>query len=337
VGFADIAAGIPMRPNAEFWIASMSKAMTASAVMMLVDEGKVKLDDPVEKYLPEFKGQQVRSNHPADYKSPGVYSGPTVPAKHPITLREVLCHTAGLKATSAKEHGALDKLPLADAVRSYAEEPLMYQPGTDYSYANEGINIAGRIVEVVSGLPYETFMQQRLFDPLGMVDTTFWPNADQIKRLAKSYKTAPDGKSMTETPITQLSLPLDDHKHRYPMPAGGLFSTAADTVKFMQMLLDQGTFQGRKILTPTAVKEMTTEQNKGMGKTHYGLGIQTPGKPPYLTVHHGGAYKTYMSENTTTGAILVYMIQVNDKLPDENETHVSLEKQANAIVAATKP
>jgi CubicO group peptidase (beta-lactamase class C family) len=185
-GSRDIANKAPMVANDLFWIASTSKPMTATALMMLVDEGKVNLDDPVEKYLPEFHGQMVGV---AQQGTAAASAQPTlVPANHPILVREILSHTSGLPFKSKAQPGALDTLPLKDQVRSFAAEPLMFQPFTSYSYSNEGIDTAARIIEVVTGIPYEQFMQQRLFDPLGMTDTTFWPSAEQISRLAKTYK-----------------------------------------------------------------------------------------------------------------------------------------------------
>ena len=143
--------------------------MTATALMMLVDEGKVNVDDPVEKYLPEFKGQWVKAEQDADHvllKRPA----------HPITVKNVLSHTSGLPFSSPLEEPTLDLLPLAARVRSYAMLPLEFEPDSKYAYSNAGINTAGRIIEVVSGMPYEQFMEQRLFQPLGMKDTTFWPS-----------------------------------------------------------------------------------------------------------------------------------------------------------------
>jgi CubicO group peptidase (beta-lactamase class C family) len=145
VGFRDLAAKDPMPTNAMFWIASTTKPMTATALMMLVDEGKVRLDDPVEAYLPEFKGQMVSlKNANAAQKgqgAPSTQAAPElVPARHPIRIREILSHTSGLPFKSAAQPGALDLLPSAEAVGSFAAEPLMFQPGTDYSYSNEGLN-----------------------------------------------------------------------------------------------------------------------------------------------------------------------------------------------------
>jgi CubicO group peptidase (beta-lactamase class C family) len=146
VGWMDIAQRKPMRTDALFWIASQSKPLTAATLMMLVDEGRVNLDDPVEKYLPEFKGQMLSMERDAEHVLVGK------PA-HPITVREILSHTSGLPFSSPLEQPTLDGLPLRDAVRSYAMLPLQFPPGTKYQYSNAGINTAGRIIEVVSGMP----------------------------------------------------------------------------------------------------------------------------------------------------------------------------------------
>ena len=226
VGWADVAAKKPMRTDAVFWIASQSKPITAAALMMLVDESKVNVDDPVEKYLPEFKGQMVAPQ-----------KGETEPTKprHPILVREVLSHTSGLPFKSDLEQPTLDLFPLAERVRSYAKTQLLFQPGTKSQYANAGINTAGRIIEVVSGMPYEKFLDERLFQPLGMKDTTFWPAGALLQRVPKSYQPTKDG-GLEEVPIGQLKYPLDD-RERQPMPAGGLFSTATDLSIFYLSLI----------------------------------------------------------------------------------------------------
>src|SRR5258708_9651640 len=126
-------------------------------------------------------------------------------------------------------------LPLRVAVGSYAMTPLQSEPGTKSQYSNAGINTAGRIIEVVSSMPYEDFLQKRLFDPLGMKDTTFWPNEEQLTRLTKAYKPSADRSNLEETTITQLKYPLGDRK-RQPMPAGGLFSTANELSNFYRMV-----------------------------------------------------------------------------------------------------
>jgi CubicO group peptidase (beta-lactamase class C family) len=297
VGYSDIKALKLMQPDALFWIASQSKPMTATALMMLADEGKVNVDDPVEKYLPEFKGQMLAVERDAQHV---LLRKPS----HPITVREVLSHTSGLPFKSPMEEPTLDQLRLRDAVRSYAMAPLEFDPGTKYQYSNAGLNTAGRIVEVVSGMPYEQFMEQRLFKPLGMSDTTFWPSPAQLKRLANSYKPGADNSGLQETMVTQLHYPLNDGR-RQPVPAGGLFSTARDVALFCRMILKGGILDGKRYLSTAAVHMMTSKQTGGAVKESYGFGWSTNGK----TFGHGGAYATNMEIDSQQGLIMVWMVQ----------------------------
>jgi CubicO group peptidase (beta-lactamase class C family) len=298
VGFADVAGKQAMKTDALFWIASQSKAMTATAVMMLVDEGKITLDDPVEKYLPEFRGQMVVAEKDGEHtllRKPG----------HPLTIREVLSHMSGLPFKSAIEEPTLDSLPLAAAVRSYAMTPLQTEPGTHYQYSNAGINTAARILEVVSGMKYEDFMQRRLFDPLGMKDTTFWPNDEQARRIAKSYRPDNAKTNLVEIPIGQLIYPLTDKIHRFPMPAGGLFSTAQDTALFCRMLLNRGELDGRRYLSEAAFKELTKRQTPESVKESYGFGLAVGGD----WFGHGGAFATNMEIRPAKGLVIIWMVQ----------------------------
>lgn len=298
VGFADVGAQKPMAPDSVFWIASMSKPITSAALMMLVDEGKVKVDDLVEKYLPEFKNQMVIEERDADHmllKKPA----------HPIRVRDILSHTSGLAFSSPIEVPRLDLYPLETRVRSYASQPLQFQPESKYQYSNEGINTAGRIIEVVSGKSYADFLDERLFKPLGMKDTTFWPNAEQIARIAKSYRANKDKSDIEETPVGQLTYPLDDHLKRQPMPAGGLFSTAADVAKFGQMLLRGGEIDGKRYLSEEAIKTMTSRQTPAALKDSYGFGFAVNGN----TFGHGGAYSTNLQVDRQLGLVTVFMVQ----------------------------
>ncbi|MCA9072860.1 MAG: beta-lactamase family protein, partial [Planctomycetaceae bacterium] len=281
-----------------FLIASQSKHITASALMILVDEGKVNLDDAVEKYLPEFQGQMVvaeKDNNHVLLKKP----------RHPITVRNVLSHTSGLPFRSGIEVPTLDRLPLADRVRSYAMTPLEFEPDSKYQYSNAGINTAGRIIEVVSGKPYEEFLDERLFKPLGMWDTTFWPTEAQADRIAKSYKPGPNKKGLEETTISQLQYPLSDRRDRYPMPAGGLFSTAKDLSRFYQMLANNGELDGKRYLSEAAVKQLTSKQTPDGVQNEYGLGFATGGE----RFGHGGAYSTNSYFDQKQGLILIWLVQ----------------------------
>ncbi len=301
VGCANIAAKKPMKTDDLFWIASMSKAMTAAGLMMLVDEGKVNVEDPVEKYLPEFRGQMLAVEQDGEHillKKP----------RHPITIKNILTHTSGLPYVSRVEVAALDIMPLRQAVMGYALTPLQFEPDTKYKYSNAGINTAGRIIEVVSGMPYEEFMSQWLFEPLGMIDTTFWPAPSQVKRLASSYKPDAAKTGLEEMQIEQLTYPLSDRQHRYPMPAGGLFSTAEDVARFCQMLLNNGERNGKRILSEAAVRQMTSRQTGAALESSYGFGLNVATSPKG-GYGHSGAYKTGMWVYPSRQLITVFMVQ----------------------------
>ena len=297
VGAADLENARPMPTNALFWIASQSKPITATALMILVDEGKLGLDDPVAKYIPEFQEVWLTVDTGGDHKFL------KRPAR-PITVRDLLRHTSGLPFASVMERPTLDRLPLRTAAVSYAMTPLEFEPGSKYQYSNAGINTAGRIIEIVSGQPYETFLETRLFQPLGMTDTTFTPSAEQLTRLATSYKPGEGGKGLEKTTVGQLSYPLDDAS-REPMPAGGLFSTARDVGRFCQMILNKGEFEGRRYLSEAAVQEMTRKQTGEKIAESYGLGWSTGGD----SFGHGGAFSTNMTIDTKTGLITVFLVQ----------------------------
>lgn len=298
VGFADLAVRRAMKPDAMFWIASQTKPMTATAVMMLVDEGRVALDDAVEKHLPEFRGQMLLA------EKDDAHALLRKPA-HPITVREVLCHMSGMPFMSALELPTHDIVPLAALVRSYAITPLVSEPGTRYLYSSAGINIAGRIIEVVSGMKYEDFMQRRLFAPLGMKDTTFWPNERQAKRVAKSYRPDATKTNLAEFQITQLAYPLSDRTRRFPIPAGGLFSTAQDTARFCQMLLNGGELNGHRYVSEAALKELTKRQTPASVKDSYGLCFAVG--PDWFG--HGGAQATNMEIRPEKGLAIIWMVQ----------------------------
>jgi CubicO group peptidase (beta-lactamase class C family) len=301
VGFADTQTHKPMTTDALFQIASMSKAITVTALMMLVEEGKVNIDDPVEKYLPEFKGQMYVAEKDDNHillKKPD----------HPKLVRELMCHTSGLAKIGPMGSPKRDSVPLATLVRSYALSPLESQPGTHYNYSDDGINTVGRIIEVVSGEPYEKFLQDRLFTPLGMKDTTFFPNSKQLARLASLYAVESGPARLKKLPIGFLTYPLDG-PGRYPSPAAGLFSTTGDIAKFCQMILSGGTFHGKQYLSKATVDFYTSRHTPdavgaqraypwalNLGKDHEAFG-------------HGGAFRTYMILDPKVNLIGILMEQ----------------------------
>src|SRR2546425_1095992 len=182
VGRLNLERSQPMPKDALFRIASMTKPITAIGIMILADEGKLSIEDAVEKHLPEFRGQTLVASRTADamtLKKP----------PRPITLRDLLTHTSGLPGPPAGLGDLYVKRnhTLAEAVMAFSQRPLDFEPGTKWAYCNTGIDTLGRIIEVASGQAYEDFLKKRLFDPLGLTDTTFYPTADQLKRAAPTY------------------------------------------------------------------------------------------------------------------------------------------------------
>jgi CubicO group peptidase (beta-lactamase class C family) len=312
VGRRELEGDLPMKPDTLFRIASMTKPITAVAIMILVDEGKLKLDDPVEKYLPDFAGQMML----------GYRQGDTYIAKkpsRPITLRDLLTHTSGLPDGPLPDSAERDARPsttLAESSRNYGRRRLSFEPGSKWSYSNAGINTLGRVIEVASGTSYENFLKTRIFDPLGMVDTTFYPSPDQMKRLAMTY--GRDGDELQPVASSKVAPKAGE---RPPSPAGGLYSTALDLSKVYRMMLTRGTFEGRRILTESAVAEMTRLQTgdlqcgfvDGMG---FGLGWAFVKDPTGVTESlspgsfgHGGAFGTQAWIDPRKGRFAILLIQ----------------------------
>ncbi|MDR0902384.1 MAG: beta-lactamase family protein, partial [Opitutaceae bacterium] len=345
VGQADIASQKPMREDSIFWIASMSKPVAGTALMMLVDEGKISLDDPVSKYIPEFAAPQKivpmdagqlfsvtnLTGAPPDAgaaQEAGAQTASRPARQRDITVRHVLSHTSGLRFSAPDEKPTFDLLPLAKCVALYAATDLLFEPGTDYSYSNAGTNTVGRVVEIVSEMPYETFLQTRIFDPLGMRDTTFWPNEEQLPRVATSYRGDLPKRTLTPQPVHQLRYPLNDRANRHPFPGGGLFSTAGDVARLGQLLLNKGLFNGKRLLGETAVAEMTRRQTPS-GKPDYGLCLlRQPGK-----FGHGGAYTTEFMIHPGESLVTVFMTQkIGDwGGPDGDKIIPAFEQQAREL------
>lgn len=305
VGYADLAAHAPMKKDAFFWIASMTKPVTAVAFMMLVDEGKVSLDDPVSKYIPQMNNLWVVDKKEND----------TMTLKkqvRPITLRHLLSHTSGLPFLTPLLTDDLASLPLDQQVLSFTMNPLEFQPGEGYRYSNEAIDTVGRVIEIASGMPYEKFLQARLFDPLGMRDTTFFPTARQLERLAKSYGPDADKSGLKEVAIPYMRTPFD-RPGRHPEPGGGLFSTGEDLAQFCQMLLNKGVYKGKRLITEAAVAELSKVQT-GDPKQKYGLGFAV-GQDGNGAFGHGGAQGTNMTVYPDRGLALIWLVQVRNGYP----------------------
>jgi len=261
-GHMDVERGKPMRPDTIFRMYSMTKPVTGAAIMILVQEGKIAVSDPVAKYIPEFAEMEVLLEDDDG-------STHTVPADRPITIRHLLTHTSGLTYDFSKnpvaemysENGVdwngASGLTLEEFAKKAASMPLMAHPGTAWNYGIS-IDILGRVVEVVSGLRYGKFLRDRIFEPLGMKDSGFHVPAEKLDRFAANYGPDKEAGGMTliddpaESPY--LKIPSQDSG------GGGMVGTAADYLRFAQMLVNGGELDGVRVLSEESVREMTTNR-----------------------------------------------------------------------------
>jgi CubicO group peptidase (beta-lactamase class C family) len=331
-GMADREAGKPMQPDSMFRICSMTKAITSVAVMMLYEDGKFLLEDPVSKYLPEFKNPKVLVK-PAEGKP---Y---TIPATREITIRDLLRHTSGLTYHWNSDLGPMYKdanvahglLPydgtIADSTKNLAALPLLFNPGDKWEYSL-GVDVLGRLVEVVSGKPLDEFFRARIFEPLGMKDTYFYPPDNKVNRLATAY-TYYDGKGLNRFPDTPISEGTFSYSADYPIHGpkklfsggAGLVSTAADYARFCQMMLDDGRAGNVRLLSRKSVELMSSDQ---LGKIStpedfgFGLGFGVSGVRAPLTelgsageYAWGGFFYTAFTIDPKEQMIVIFMAQLH--------------------------
>ncbi len=336
VGMADRDAKKPMSTDALFRICSMSKPITSAAVMMLYEEGRFTLDEPVSDFIPEFKNMKVLDPPwPQDKTSP---PGALVDAKRPITIFELLTHTSGLTyqwnarlGKSYIEAGIGSGLSqhegtIGDAVKKLAAQPLLFQPGDDWEYSLAD-DVLGYLVERVSGMPFDRFLEERIFKPLGMKDTSFFLPADKVARLATAYtyyadkglEPIRDGQRVKESFYSfSADYPYNGPK-TYFSGGGGLVSTAADYYRFCQMMLNGGELDGVRILSRKSVELMS--QNHAQGKLDdfgYGLGFGDISEPKQLTelgsvgsYFWGGFYYTSFVIDPKEDLIAIFMAQLH--------------------------
>ncbi len=315
VGEADLASGRPMKKGTLFSIASMTKPVVATAVMILQDEGKLSVEDKVSKYIPEFASVKLASGDPADRE---------------ITIRDLLTHTSGLAGNQVFD------VSLAEIAKELAKRPLAFQPGTKWQYS-PGLNVAGRIIEVVSEQTLPDFLAERIFVPLGMKNTTFFPTQKQVRRMATLYEPSED----KETLVPARNFIADFNDVKAPNPSGGLLSNARDMFRFYQMVLNQGMWRGKRIVSAEAVREMTSCQTGDL-KTGFtpgncwGLGWCIVHEPQGVTAMlspgtfgHGGAFGTQGWVDPQTDSVYVLMIQ-RTKLPNSDASDMREEFQTLA-------
>jgi CubicO group peptidase (beta-lactamase class C family) len=344
VGMADRDAKKPMRTDSIFRICSMSKPITSVAVMMLYEEGRFTLDEPVSDFLPEFKSMKVLDPPwPQDKTSP---PGALVDAKRPITIFHLLTHTSGLTyqwnarvGKAYQEAGIGNGISrhegtIGDGVKKLATMPLFFQPGDawEYSLADD---VLGRLVEVMSGMPLDKFLEERLFKPLGMKDTGFFPPEEKVPRIATAYtyymdkglQPILDDQVVKEDGFSFMA----DYPYRgartYFSGGGGLCSTAEDYYRFCQMMLNRGELNGVRIISRKSVELMSQNhvqgklQNHSQGKPDdigYGLGFGNVSEPKQLTelgsvgsYYWGGFYYTDFVIDPKEELIAIFMGQLH--------------------------
>jgi CubicO group peptidase (beta-lactamase class C family) len=302
---------------------------------MLQDEGKLAVSDPVANYLPEFANLKTPSGKPAN-----------------LTITQILTHTSGLGEATGP--AAQQARTLADLVPLWLAAPMQYEPGAQWKYTQSGINAGARIVEVVSGMTFDVFVEKRIFEPLGMKSTTFYPTDEQRARLATGYAKSKSTGALEPVPPRQDFGSRD----RPPQGNGGLYSTAPDYARFCQMLLNGGTLDGRRYLSAAAMKLLTTPQTGDLATgffqadtygnrgANYGWGLATSilrtphdGVPAMLspgTYGHGGAWGTQAWIDPVKGVAYILMVQ-RSNFPNSDASDVRREfQQAAAGALASK-
>jgi CubicO group peptidase (beta-lactamase class C family) len=318
-GFADLESKTAMKPENLFWIASMSKPVTAMCVMILVEKGLLSLDDPIAKYLPQMRQLKTEGGEPVD-----------------VSVLQTLNHTSGMREIAAP----YADVSLAQAAEKYAKLPVHFLPGSKWRYSQTGINTAARIVEVLSQMSFDAFLQKHLCEPLGLNDTAFYLSDSQYQRLAKSYARTAEGE-LKESAIFLLGGKPPTDRNRIPAANGGLFSTPADYGRICQMLLNGGTWQGRRILSDQSVKRLGTPTTADLATgftpgNSWGVGccvVREPQGPTSMlskgTYGHGGAYGTQAWVDPVKGlAYLLFVHRANFPNADASELRVAFQKLA---------
>lgn len=311
-GWADEAKKTRFNADTMCWIASNTKGIAAAVVLTLVDDGLVSLDDPISKHLPEFAALTVKEKN-----------GSLRPAKTVMTLRHVLSHTSGLAFFPGKPYDCRDERPMRLLAHLGAKTPLEFDPGTGFKYSNWGIDVAVAVVEAVTGRPWEERLKKRLLEPLEMNDTTFWPNEEQMRRMAKGYAFKADGGRREST-----SYPLRDlrgAKPRYAEAGGGLFSTANDLYKFFRMIANVGRGEnGRRVLSEKAMREWFSKQTPEAIEKQYSLGMWI--NPQKNSISHAGAWRTHGIADWENSTVRIYMVQVVRGNGDTKECEAEWER-----------
>ena len=327
-GYKDVSARTPMTTDTIFRIASMTKPIAGVAMMMLWEEGKWALDDPVAKHIPEFRNLQVKSE-----------GGAPIAQAHPMTMRELMSHSAGFDVSAGYRDANLNDADLQGMIDKLSKLPLAAQPGTDWRYG-PSVDIQGYIVEKLSGQPLDQFLAKRIFEPLKMKDTGFWVDPSKLSRVASIHTYNPDKKVMLLAATPGQPARDPSRKPRFLSGSGGLLSTTEDYWRFAQMLLNGGQAEGVRFIKTSTIELMRTNVlNDGVmldlyGPKEPGIGfgldfaiVMDPAKANTPrgknTFYWGGAYGTWFWIDPTNDVIVVGMIQnLNGSSPTQGSPQV---------------
>jgi len=306
IGWANVEKRLPMSLDKLFMQCSQTKGFCGVTIAILVEEGKISLDDPVAKYLPEFKALKVAVKSKDNQVT-------LVPAKNVLTVRMVMNHTGGFPfEIPTKRKNGWSSLSLRDTAREAAKNPLLFEPGTGTQYSNTGIDIGAAVIEVVTGKPWEQFLKERVLDPLGMSDTTFKPTDEQLARSISLYVVKPGTKAQYRHFNGAMPRPYNgDNVH--PSAGAGLWTTAADQLKFYKMLMNLGVGDNNvRILKTETVQNLlaTSTRPAKLGFYSLGLAVSSSGDGWF---GHGGAWQTSAWVNPKSRQLRLVVVQLNGK------------------------
>lgn len=345
IGYADVAAKRPIALNNAYMQCSQTKGFCGVTIAKLVEEGKLSLDDPVSKYLPEFSELWV-----LDGEKDGIKT--LHKAKNVLTVRMCLNHTGGFpfeisaKRGDVRGGGWSGGAPIRQTASIAAASPLMFEPGTKVRYSNTGIDIGAAVVETITGMKWENYLKQEVLDPLGMHSTWFWPTDRQLKRKIELYDVVENGPAKWREECDNQQRPYND-SHVFASAGAGLWTTALDQIKFYKMLMNLGVGDnGVRILKEETVKSILAKSTRPKELGGYSLGLYAPyDETEDQWVGHGGAWGTNCSVNWQKKELRLWVVQVVGNQPWSEVWNKAAEKffsrtidnsNANAYTGRTK-
>lgn len=326
IGFANVEKKRPIRLDNVYMQCSQTKGFCGVTIAKLVEEGKISLDDPVSKYLPEFKELWVQDSDKDGVKT-------LHKAKNVLTVRMVLNHTGGFpfeisaKRSDVRGGGWSGGAPIRQVASVAAASPLMFEPGTQVLYSNTGIDIGAAIVEVVTGMKWENYLKKEVLDPLGMKSSWFWPSNKQLKKQVEMYDIHEGASATYRLENSQQQRPYNDG-HVFASAGAGLWTNAKDQLKFYKMLMNLGLGDnGVRILKEETVKSILALSTRPAELGGYSLGLNAPVKDGENEwFGHGGAWGTNCMVNWHKKQLKLWVVQINGSQPWNESVNKAAEK-----------